>query len=150
MASVDPGNFVTDFAAGAGTGYELLWVVVAANVAAMFVQGLAAKLGLATGRNLAELCGQRYRRTPRLMLWAQAEIVAMATDVAEVVGGAVALNLLFGMPLLGGGLIVGAVTFVLVGLRGRGVAGFESTVTALLAVIFVGVGYDAWNAGIDS
>jgi manganese transport protein len=148
MAYVDPGNFATDYAAGASTGYRLLWVVVVANLVAMFVQSLSAKLGLATGRNLAELCRDHYGTGTRLLLWAQAEIVAMATDVAEVVGGAVALSLLFGIPLLLGGVVVGGVTFILVAVRGRGAGGFEATITALLAVVVVGVGYDALHAGI--
>jgi manganese transport protein len=149
MAYVDPGNFATNFAAGSATGYQLLWVVVAANVVAMFVQSLSAKLGLATGRDLAELCGQRYGTATRLLLWAQAEVVAMATDVAEVVGGAIALRILFGVPPVAGGALMGVLTFVLVGLRGRGAGRFESTVVGLLVVVALGVGYDALRSGVD-
>jgi manganese transport protein len=149
IAYVDPGNFATDFSAGSATGYRLLWVVVAANLLAMFVQALSAKLGLATGLDLAELCGRRYGTPTRLLLWVQAEAVAMATDVAEVVGGAVALRLLFGVPPVVGGVLMGVITFALVGLRGRGAGRFESTIVALLVVISLGVGYDVVRSGVD-
>src|SRR6187549_1357389 len=93
IAYVDPGNFATNFAAGAHFGYLLLWVIVAANLTAMLIQSLSAKLGLATGRNLPEACRDTFPRPVTVALWAQAEIVAIATDLAEVIGGAVALNL---------------------------------------------------------
>lgn len=98
VAYVDPGNFATNFTAGSRFGYQLLWVVVAANLIAVLVQMLAAKLGLATGRDLATLCRERYPRPVVLGLWLTAELVAMATDLAEVVGGVIALNLLFDVP----------------------------------------------------
>src|SRR4051794_41363875 len=105
VAYVDPGNFATNFTGGASFGYTLLWVIVAANLMAMLIQSLTAKLGLATGRDLATCCRERLPRPVVWGLWAQAEAVAIATDLAEVVGGAVALNLLFGVPLpIGGGV----------------------------------------------
>src|SRR3954462_15362178 len=109
IAYVDPGNFATNVAGGAAYGYLLLWVIVAANLMAMFVQSLSAKLGLATGKSLPQVCRETYRRPVVVGLWAQAELVAMATDLAEVVGGAIALNLLFGLPLFTGGLVTGGV-----------------------------------------
>src|SRR3712207_2721695 len=99
VAYVDPGNFATNTQAGAQLGTRLVWVVVAASVAAMLVQYLSAKLGAVTGRSLPEMCREEYPRPVRWMLWAQAEVVTMATDVAEVLGGALALYLLFGVPM---------------------------------------------------
>src|SRR4051812_28203924 len=126
VAYVDPGNVATNVAAGAGHGARLLWVVVAANVMAMLVQYLAGKLGLATGRSLPELCRERYPRPVTWGLWVQAELVAMATDLAEFVGAAVALNLLFGLPLLPAGLLTAAVTVGVLALRPRGRRRFEA------------------------
>jgi manganese transport protein len=135
IAYVDPGNFATNTAAGARYGYLLLWVIVCANLMAMFVQSLSAKLGLATGRSLPENCRTRYRRPVVVGLWLQAELVAMATDLAEVVGGAIALNLIFGLPLFAGGVVTGAVAFVLLALQSRGDRRFIGAVTVLFAVI---------------
>lgn len=135
VAYVDPGNFATNSTAGARYGYLLVWVVVAANLAAMLVQTLTAKLGLATGRSLPELCREHLPRPLNRVMWAQAELVAMATDLAEVIGGAVALHLLFGVPLLPGGLIVGTAAFAVLALRARGFRTFEIAITVLLGVI---------------
>jgi manganese transport protein len=137
IAYVDPGNFATNVSAGARFGYLLLWVIVSANLMAMLVQSLSAKLGLATGRSLPANCREHYRRPVVLGLWLQAEVVAMATDLAEVVGGAIALNLLFGIPLFTGGLITGAVAFLLLALQTRGDRRFIVAVTALFCVILV-------------
>jgi manganese transport protein len=137
IAYVDPGNFATNTAAGARYGYLLLWVIVAANVMAMFVQSLSAKLGLATGASLPENCRRHYRRPVVVGLWLQAELVAMATDLAEVVGGAIALNLILGLPLLAGGLVTGAVAFVLLALQSRGDRRFVGAVTTLFAVVLI-------------
>jgi manganese transport protein len=137
IAYVDPGNFATNVSAGAHHGYLLLWVIVSANLMAMFVQSLSAKLGLATGASLPENCRKHYRRPVVLGLWVQAELVAMATDLAEVVGGAIALSLLFRLPLLAGGLVTGAVAFLLLALQTRGDRRFIGAVTAFFAVILV-------------
>jgi manganese transport protein len=99
IAYVDPGNFATNIAGGSKFGYLLLWVVLMANFMAMLIQYLSAKLGIATGKNLPELCRERFPRATSVSLWVQAEIIAMATDLAEFVGAAIALNLLFGVPL---------------------------------------------------
>ena len=135
IAYVDPGNFATNVSAGARYGYLLLWVILTANLMAMLVQGLSAKLGLATGSSLPRLCRQHYRRPVVLGLWLQAELVAMATDLAEVLGGAIALNLLFGIPLFTGGLITGLVAFGVLALQNRGDRRFIGAVTGLFAVI---------------
>ena len=133
VAYVDPGNFATNFAAGASYGYGLLWVIVAANLMAMLIQTLTAKLGVATGRDLASLCREQLPRPVVWGLWGQAEAVAVATDLAEVVGGAIALYLLFGVPLPIGGLITAGVAFGLLGAQSRGYRPFETVITGLLA-----------------
>lgn len=139
IAYVDPGNVAANLTAGARYGYLLLWVLVAANVMAVLVQYQSAKLGLVTGRTMPELLRDRLRRGPRLAYWAQAELVAAATDLAEVIGGAVALYLLFDLPLLWGGLIVAVVSMALLLVQDRrGQRRFEHVILGLLAVITVG------------
>lgn len=139
IAYVDPGNVATNTAAGARYGYLLVWVLVGANVMAGLVQYLSAKLGLVTGRTLPELVRDRLPRPARLAYWAQAEVVAMATDLAEVLGGAIALRLLFDLPLLVGGLITGVVSTALLLVQDkRGQRPFERVITTLLLVIAVG------------
>ncbi|MCP2259060.1 manganese transport protein [Streptoalloteichus tenebrarius] len=139
VAYVDPGNVATNASAGARYGYLLVWVVVVANAMAGLVQYLSAKLGLVTGRTLPELLGQRLGRVARLAYWAQAELVAAATDLAEVLGGAIALHVLFGLPPLGGALVVGAVSTALLLTQDRGgQRRFERVVIGLLAVVAVG------------
>ncbi|MGY5883013.1 Nramp family divalent metal transporter [Modestobacter lacusdianchii] len=149
VAYVDPGNFATNFSGGASFGYTLLWVIVAANLMAMLIQTLTAKLGLATGRDLATCCRERLPRTVTWGLWAQAEAVAIATDLAEIVGGAVALNLLFGVPLWMGGIITAVVAFVLLAAQSRGFRPFERVITGLLLVIGGGFVYTLIGAGVD-
>ncbi len=140
VAYLDPGNVASNMSAGAAFGYLLVWVVVLGNVIAWLVQYLSAKLGIVTGQSLPEILGERLRnRWGRRAYWVQAELVAMATDIAEVIGGAVALNLLFGLPLLWGGAIVGAVSIVIliVHVR-RGPRVFELIVVGLIAAICIG------------
>ncbi|QNE18853.1 Mn(2+) uptake NRAMP transporter MntH [Kribbella qitaiheensis] len=139
VAYVDPGNFATNIAAGATYGYLLCWVVVGANLMAVLVQYLAAKASIATGRTLPQLCREHFKRSTSTGLWAQAELVAVATDLAEVVGGAIALNLLFSIPLLLGGAITGAVSFALLIYQSkRGQRPFEAAIIGLLSVVLVG------------
>jgi manganese transport protein len=149
VAYVDPGNFATNFSGGAAFGYTLLWVIVAANLMAMLIQSLTAKLGLATGRDLAALCRERLPRPVTWGLWLQAEAVAIATDLAEIVGGAVALNLLFGVPLPVGGVLTAVVAFVLLAAQSRGHRPFERVITGLLLVVGLGFGYTLVGAGVD-
>jgi manganese transport protein len=149
IAYVDPGNFATNFTGGATFGYQLVWVIVAANLMAMLIQSLSAKLGLVTGRDLPELCRERFPRPVTRGLWVQAELVAMATDLAEIIGGALALYLLFGVPLPVGGLITCVVAFALLGLQQRGARRFEAAIGGLLGVILLGFLYDALRAGAD-
>jgi manganese transport protein len=135
IAYVDPGNFATNIEGGAKFGYTLLWVVVACNLMAMLIQILAAKLGIATGCNLAELCRLHLPKPVVWGMWVGMELVAMATDVAEFVGAAVGLNLLFGMPLWLAGIITAIITFAILALQSRGFRPLEAVITALLGVI---------------
>lgn len=138
VAFVDPGNFGTNVSAGATYGYLLLWAVVVANVMAVLVQYLSAKLGLATGRSLAEVCRDHTSTGLRIGLWLVAESVVVMTDLAEFVGGAIALQLLFGLPLLTGGLVITAVTLLVLRMRVRGLDGFPAVVVSLLFVLLLG------------
>src|SRR5690606_5210383 len=139
VAYLDPGNVASNMTAGARFGYLLVWVVVLGNVMAWLIQYLSAKLGVVTGESLPEVLGRRLRnRWGRRAYWLQAELVAMATDIAEVIGGAVALNLLFGLPLLWGGAITGAVSISLLLVQSRaGAQPFEFVVIGLVAIIAV-------------
>jgi manganese transport protein len=143
VAYVDPGNFATNMSGGASYGYMLLWVIAAANLIAMFVQALAAKLGIATGRSLAALCREHLPRPLTWLLWAQGEIIAIATDLAEFLGGAIALNLLFGLPLLPAAGVTAVVSAGLLALAPHGRRRFEAVITGLLAVICAGFLYQA-------
>ena len=140
VAYLDPGNVATNLTAGAKFGYMLLWVIVLANATAWLVQYLSAKLGVVTGKSLPTVLGERFKSRPgRIAYWIQAELIAMATDIAEVVGGALALYILFDLPLIWGGIITGAVSLALLKLHGTGrVRGFEFVIIGLVAVTSVG------------
>jgi len=149
IAYVDPGNFATNLSAGSTYGYLLVWVVVASNLMAMLIQYLSAKSGIATGLSLPALCRRHLPRRVNGGLWVQGELVAIATDIAEVVGGAIALKLLFDLPLLVGGTITAVVAFALLGLKSRGARPFEAAITGLLGVILVGFVYNVLRGGPD-
>jgi manganese transport protein len=150
IAYVDPGNVATNLSAGAQYGYLLVWVVVLANAMAVIVQYLSAKLGVVTGRTLPEILGQRLPRPARRLYWLQAELTAAATDLAEVIGGALALQILFGLPLLWGGLIVGVVSMVILDVQSRrGQQPFEAVVIGLLIVITVGFSAGLFVSPVD-
>ena len=139
IAYVDPGNVAANLSGGAKFGYLLVWVLVAANLIAAIVQYQSARLGIVSGKTLPALLGERLRPAPRRAFWVQAELVAVATDLAEIVGGAIALNLLFGLPLLFGGVIVGVISMLLLAAQSRfGQRPFESVIVGLLAIIGVG------------
>jgi len=140
VAYLDPGNVATNLTAGAEFGYMLLWVIVLANTTAWLVQYLSAKLGVVTGKSLPTVLGERFKSRPaRILYWIQAELIAMATDVAEVIGGALALYIIFDIPLIYGGLITGAISLGMLGLQGTGrVRGFEFVIIGLVAVTAVG------------
>src|SRR3954451_14892516 len=139
IAYVDPGNVAANVSAGAQYGFLLVWVIIVANAMAGLVQYLSAKLGLVTGRSLPEAVADHTRTPNRIAYWLQAELVAMATDLAEVVGGAIALHLLFDLPLLVGGMITGAVSLVLLAIQNRrGQRMFERVISGLLLIIAIG------------
>jgi len=135
VAYVDPGNFATNIQAGSEFGYMLLWVVVASNLMAMLIQTLSAKLGIATGRNLAELCRERFGRNTAVFMWILMEGVAMATDLAEFIGAAIGFNLLFGIPLLWGGVLAAVATFLILSLERFGFRPLEAVITSIVAMI---------------
>ena len=149
IAYVDPGNFATNFSAGASYGYRLVWVIVVANLMAMLIQSLSGKVGLATGRNLPQLCREQFRPWVTRGLWAQAEVVAIATDLAEIIGGAIALQLLFGVPLLAGGVLTALVAFALLAVQDAGYRPFELVIAGLLGVILLGFLYTIVRSGAD-
>jgi len=135
VAYVDPGNFATNIQGGAQFGYMLLWVIVASNLMAMLTQALSAKLGIATGKNLAEHCRDQFPRWAVWGMWVVMEAVAMATDLAEFLGAALGFNLLFGMPLFVAGVLTGAVTFAILALERHGFRPLEAVITAMVGVI---------------
>ncbi len=137
VAYTDPGNFATNIQAGAHYNYELLWVVLLANAVAMLFQGLSARVGIVTNRNLAELCRLHFPRPAVLAMWAVSEVAAMATDLAEFLGGAIGLSLLFHMPLLGGMVVTAIVTYSLLAVQGRGYRPIELIIGALVAAISI-------------
>jgi manganese transport protein len=149
IAYVDPGNFATNIAGGAKYGYLLLWVLLSANLMAMLIQNLSAKIGVATGRNLPELCREHFPRRVSWGLWVQAELIAMATDLAEFVGAAIALNLLFGVPLFPAGLMTAVIAFAILGLQAKGYRRFEAVIAGLLGLIILGFLYDTLSIGFD-
>ncbi|HEX6456217.1 MAG TPA: Nramp family divalent metal transporter [Solirubrobacterales bacterium] len=146
VAYIDPGNFATNISGGAKFGYLLLWVVLSANLIAMLVQTQSAKLGIATGKNLAELCRERFSRRTSIGLWLQAELVAMATDVAEIVGAALGLNLLFGIPLFPAGIIAGAGAFTILALQQRGFRRLEAGITVLVGVVVASFVFELFDS----
>ncbi|MDR7417849.1 MAG: Nramp family divalent metal transporter [Armatimonadota bacterium] len=137
VAYIDPGNFATNIQAGSRFGFLLLWVIAASNLMAMLVQALSAKLGIATGQNLAELCRQEFARPVVWVMWVLMEVVAMATDLAEFVGAAVGFNLLFGIPLWPAGLLTGAITFLILAVERRGFRPLEVVITAFVGIIAI-------------
>jgi manganese transport protein len=149
VAYIDPGNFATNITGGAKYGYLLVWVIIAANLMAMLVQYLSAKVGVATGRNLPELARDALPRPVTWGLWVQAEIIAIATDLAEFVGAAIALNLLFGVPPFTAGLMTAVVAFAILALQTRGYRRFELAIAALLGIVLLGFLYDLLQVGVD-
>ncbi len=137
VAYIDPGNFATNIQGGAKFGYLLLWVILASNLMAMLVQSLSAKLGIASGLNLAEQCRQHFARPVVIGMWALMELVSMATDLAEFLGAALGFNLLFGIPLWIAGLLTVVVTFVILGLERYGFRPLEAVITALVGIVAV-------------
>ncbi|MEO7447974.1 MAG: Nramp family divalent metal transporter [Humibacillus sp.] len=149
IAYVDPGNFGVNITSGAEHGYALVWVVVFASCSAMVIQYLAAKLGMVTGKSLAEHSSERYPGVGRLLLWMQAELVVVMTDLAEIVGGAIALKLLFDLPLVAGAVCVTVFSLVVLGLRVRGRSHFSSVVLVLLVIVISSLLWQVLVADVD-
>ncbi|HWE80114.1 MAG TPA: Nramp family divalent metal transporter [Gaiellaceae bacterium] len=135
IAYIDPGNFATNIAAGSRFGYTLIWVIVASNMMAMVIQTLSAKLGIATGHNLAELCRQQFSRRTAILLWLQAEAIAMATDLAEFLGAAIGFSLLLGTSLFVSTVLTGIAAFAILQLQSYGLRPFEALIAALVGLI---------------
>ncbi|MCY7302499.1 MAG: Nramp family divalent metal transporter [Thermoleophilia bacterium] len=146
VAYVDPGNFATNMAGGAQFGYLLLWVVLVANLMAMLIQSMSAKLGIATGLNLPEVCRERFSRPVTFLLWVQAELIAMATDVAEFVGAAIGINLITGLPLFPAALLTGVASFLILALQSRGFRKLEVVIAAFVGVIVIAFGFQVFVA----
>jgi manganese transport protein len=146
VAYIDPGNFATNIAGGAKFGFTLVWVIVASNLMAMLIQTLSAKLGIATGRNLPEVCREQFSRRTSIGLWLQAELIAMATDLAEFLGAALGLKLLLGIPLFPAAVLTGVITFLILGLQRYGFRPLEAVITAFVAVIGVCYLGELWLA----
>ncbi|MEP6892680.1 MAG: Nramp family divalent metal transporter [Gaiellaceae bacterium] len=146
VAYIDPGNFATNMAGGAKFGYLLVWVIVAANLMAMLIQSMSAKLGIATGQNLPEVCRERFPRPVTIGLWIQAEAIAMATDLAEFVGAALGLNLLFGLPLFVAGIVTGIIAFAILALQARGFRRLEAVIVGLVGAIVLSFGAQVFLA----
>jgi manganese transport protein len=146
VAYIDPGNFATNIAGGSKFGYTLVWVIVASNLMAMLIQTLSAKLGLATGRNLPEVCRERFPHRVTVGLWVQAELIAMATDLAEFLGAALGIHLLLGIGLFPAAIVTGIVTFAILGLQRYGLRPFEAVITAFVFVIGICYLGELWLA----
>jgi manganese transport protein len=146
VAYMDPGNFATNISGGSQFGFTLVWVIVASNLMAMLIQTLSAKLGIATGRNLPEVCREQFSRRTSLALWVQAEVIAMATDLAEFLGAALGIKLLLGIPLFPAAVITGVITFLILALQRYGFRPLEAVITAFVAVIGVCYLGELWFA----
>src|SRR5438045_945665 len=146
IAYIDPGNFATNIAGGSKYGYTLLWVIVASNLMAMLIQTLSAKLGIATGRNLPEVCRERFSGRVSIGLWLQAEAIAMATDLAEFLGAAIGFHLLFGIALFPAALLTGATTFAILGLQRFGFRALEAVIIGFVGVISACYIAELWYA----
>ncbi|MHB8641502.1 MAG: Nramp family divalent metal transporter [Gaiellaceae bacterium] len=146
VAYIDPGNFATNIAGGSKFGYTLVWVIVASNLMAMLIQTLSAKLGIATGRNLPEVCRERFPRRVTFGLWVQAELIAMATDLAEFLGAAIGFHLLFGIGLFPAAVITGLTTFAILGLQRFGFRPIEAIIVAFVGVISACYIAELWYA----
>src|SRR5919199_6527917 len=146
VAYVDPGNFATNIAGGSKFGFTLVWVIVASNLMAMLIQTLSAKLGIATGRNLPEICRDRLPRRLTIALWLQAEVIALATDLAEFLGAALGIKLLLGIPLFPAAVITGVITFLILALQRYGFRPLEAVITAFVVVIGICYLGELWFA----
>ncbi|WP_144510769.1 Nramp family divalent metal transporter [Bacillus sp. FJAT-22090] len=150
VAYIDPGNFATNISAGSEHGYLLLWVVLVSNLMAILIQSLSAKLGIATGKNLPEISRERFPKAVSIGLWIQGELIIIATDLAEFIGAALGLYLLFGIPLLPSALIAAVGSFVILELQRRGVRSFEAGITGMLFIVAIAFGLQVFLAKPDA
>ena len=146
VAYIDPGNYATNISAGSRYGYLLLWVIAASNLMAVLIQAMSAKLGIATGKNLPEMCRERFKRRTSIGLWIQGELIAMATDVAEFIGAALGLYLLFGIPLFPAALLTGLGSFAILEMQRRGFRTLEAGISALVGVVVLAFGVQVFLA----
>lgn len=150
VAYIDPGNYATNIAAGSKYGYTLLWVILASNLMAVLIQALSAKLGIATGKNLPELCREKFSKKSSFLLWIQAEIVIMATDLAEFIGAALGIYLLFDLPLITSALIAAIGSFAILEFQRRGYRTFEVLITGMIFVVVLAFGAQVFYAKPDT
>ena len=146
VAYIDPGNFATNIAAGSQYGYLLLWVILASNLMAVLIQTLSAKLGIATGRNLPEIARENFPKPVSIGLWIQGELVIMATDLAEFIGAALGLYLLFGIPMLPAALITAAGSFIILEFQRRGFRPLEAIITGMIFIVVIAFGVQVFYA----
>ena len=146
VAYIDPGNYATNIAAGSAYGYTLLWVILASNLMAVLIQTMSAKLGIATGKNLPEMCRDRYSKKTSIFLWIQAELVVMATDLAEFIGAALGLYLLFNIPMIVAALLAALGSFAILEMQRRGVRPLEAIITGMIFVVVIAFGVQVFFA----
>ncbi|WP_350494284.1 Nramp family divalent metal transporter [Peribacillus frigoritolerans] len=150
VAYIDPGNYATNITAGSKYGYTLLWVIFASNLMAVLIQSLSAKLGIATGKNLPELCREKFSKKTSFLLWIQAEAVIMATDLAEFIGAALGIYLLFDLPLMTSAIIAAIGSFAILEIQRRGYRTFEALITVMIFVVVIAFGAQVFYAKPDT
>lgn len=150
VAYIDPGNYATNITAGSTYGYTLLWVIFASNLMAVLIQSMSAKLGIATGKNLPEVCRDQFSKKAAILLWIQAEIVIMATDLAEFIGAALGLYLLFNLPLMTSAIIAAIGSFAILEIQRRGIRSLEAVITGMIFVVVIAFGIQVFVAKPDS
>ncbi|MEF2093611.1 Nramp family divalent metal transporter [Bacillus sp. CFBP9009] len=150
VAYIDPGNYATNITAGSKYGYTLLWVIFASNLMAVLIQSLSAKLGIATGKNLPELCREKFSKKTSFFLWIQAEAVIMATDLAEFIGAALGIYLLFDLPLITSAIIAAIGSFAILEIQRRGYRTFEALITVMIFVVVIAFGAQVFYAKPDT
>ena len=150
VAYIDPGNYATNISAGSAFGYKLLWVILASNLMAVLIQSMSAKLGIATGRNLPEISRDHFSKKTSVFLWIQAELVIMATDLAEFIGAALGLYLIFNIPMIAAALIAAVGSFAILELQRRGVRPLEAIITAMIFIVVIAFGIQVFYAQPDA
>ena len=150
IAYIDPGNYATNITAGSKYGYTLLWVIFASNLMAVLIQTLSAKLGIATGKNLPEVCREQFSKKTSILLWVQAEIVIIATDLAEFIGAALGIYLLFNLPLITSAIIAAIGSFAILEIQRRGIRTLEAVITGMIFVVVIAFGVQVFYAKPDS